>query len=379
MSTAVKVVTFPNKLAEKKCRELMAAIQHEFETMDWVKTYDRKMVSGLGWCYSMAFGLVVQPSQGVKISRFNDKFPYLYSLLQQLCPCLNFPCTTFTINKNLLCQKHKDKNNQGESIIFSLGNFTGGELIVQDSSSNNTAAGDTGEFKQYDVFNRPTMFNGAKSNHLTAPFEGERYSVVLYNLPMDKWKSEEEKKLVLTSITGISTSSSRTDITTSPRSKKTSASSLQSSVVPNTSVKTRSSSSSTSRRADSSPAGFFVPPMNLPILPILPSIPSSRTFDSSKSSGRRKVVTQLTPLNFEMFQLQQLPSYPSVNSPRVTSTTNFNVEGGEGRPFFNPQFLESGQPEQSSSSSAVVNPFLLPRKTRSRNTRQTIIFPQLYR
>lgn len=322
MSTAVKVVTFPNKLAEKKCRELMVAIQHEFDTMDWVKTYDRKTVSGLGSCYSMAFGLVIQPSQGVKISRFNDKFPHLYSLLQQLCSCFDFPCTTFTINKNLLCQPHKDKHNQGESIIFSLGNFTGGEFIVEDGKD------DTDRFKQYDIFNRPTMFNGAKSTHFTAPFEGNRYSVVLYNLPMDKWKSEEEKKLVLSN-------------------KNSSASSV-------------SSKSSLKPRASSASSVFFVAPMDLPILP---STPSSGTFDSPK--GRKKAQSiqpiqsiHLAPLNLGIPH-QFLPSYLSADN-------------------FNPQSLEHlEQPEFGASSFLLPLP-LSPRKTRARNTRQSILFPQLH-
>lgn len=366
MSTAVKVVTFPNKLTEKKCRELMAAIQHEFDTMDWVKTYDRKMVSGLGWCYSMAFGLVIQPSQGVKISRFNDKFPRLYSLLQQLCPCFNFPCTTFTINKNLLCQPHKDKNNQGESIIFSLGNFTGGEFIVQDPRDDVVDAADNAsgvsidsvdgvnEFKQYDIFNRPMMFNGAKSTHLTAPFEGDRYSVVLYNLPMDKWKSDEEKKLVLSgSSDNRDNSESSNLLPTFPRNKETFASSPQS----------RTSTSTSTRRSNISPASvFFVPPMNLPILPSTPSF--TEKFDSPK--GRKRIPRQPQPIqpiqSIQSIQLephQLLPSYLSANS-------------------FNSQFLETEHPFPLSFPFPFPLPLpLSPRKTRASNKRDTILFPHL--
>jgi hypothetical protein len=182
-------VDFPSDEKYQDFQNLVDVITEEFDNMDWVKSYDRKVVSGGIPCYSMAFGLVIQPSQGVKISRFNDQYPELYALLMELCECLNFQCTTFTINKNLLCKPHRDKNNQGDSIIFSLGDFDGGLFLVEDTKGNG--------MNEYDIYRRPLLFNGAKCLHETAPFVGTRYSIVLYKLPMEgKWKSPEEKNVM---------------------------------------------------------------------------------------------------------------------------------------------------------------------------------------
>lgn len=162
-------------------QNLIDEIEEEFENMKWPKCYDRKTVSGGIPCHSLAFGLVIQPSQGIKLSKYNDKFPRIYNLLQMINECLQFPCTTFTINKNFLCKPHRDKNNQGDSIIFSFGDFDGGSLLVEDLND--------GEMYEHDIFRKPFLFNGAKCLHETMPFEGTRYSIVLYNLPMDgKWK-----------------------------------------------------------------------------------------------------------------------------------------------------------------------------------------------
>ena len=106
-------------------------------------------------------------------SRFNIKYKKLHSLLEEYIrrqkPAFSF--TTIQINKNIQCLPHIDKNNVGPSYIIALGDFVGGELVV--------------EGKVMDIKNKLSQFDG-KKGHWTLPFfpdtldELERYSIVFF-------------------------------------------------------------------------------------------------------------------------------------------------------------------------------------------------------
>jgi hypothetical protein len=85
-----------------------------------------------------------------------------------------FKYTSIQYNKNNQCQKHLDKNNIGESMIVGLGDYTGGELIIYDQDGNNPV--------KHDIRYKPLKFNGSIYPHETAPFEGERYTLVFYSI-----------------------------------------------------------------------------------------------------------------------------------------------------------------------------------------------------
>src|SRR5580698_10213050 len=159
----------------EKLVERLDEIEYEFNTMEWKKTNSRKNVSHEP-CYSMSFGLLFRPFHGLREAKANVEYPKVYSLLLDLAQILKFPCTTFTINKNLACLKHIDKNNEGESVILSLGRFQGGRLGLEIH----------GEDKFFDIYRRPFMFNGSELVHFTEEFEGLRYSIILYNLKYKK-------------------------------------------------------------------------------------------------------------------------------------------------------------------------------------------------
>jgi hypothetical protein len=141
-----------------------------FDRMYWKTSYTRTNVTGEKGkgCLSMHFGKVFRPFHGITDSSNNEQYMRVYQLLGQVSACLGFPCTTFTINKNLECKPHLDKQNRGDSLIFACGEFTGGEFIVD------------GQCR--DIRLKPLAFNGATSVHGTKPFVGTRYSVVLYNI-----------------------------------------------------------------------------------------------------------------------------------------------------------------------------------------------------
>ena len=100
-------------------------------------------------------------------SRFNKKFPILFDLLKKLIHNHNpnFEYTTIQVNKNVISMPHIDKNNVGPSFGIALGNFTGGELVI--------------EGKPHDIKDKFLKFNGTLG-HWIIPFEGTRYSLIYF-------------------------------------------------------------------------------------------------------------------------------------------------------------------------------------------------------
>lgn len=143
--------------------------------MKWKKNYRRKTVTPVQdkGCYSMSFGLVNKFEHGnhgihaLFPASNNTHHPQVYTQLQQLASTLHLQVTAFCINKNLQCRPHLDKRNVGDSTIVGLGDYQGGELIVE------------GEY--IDIHYKPYCFNGSTKVHATAPFQGTRYSVIFYN------------------------------------------------------------------------------------------------------------------------------------------------------------------------------------------------------
>lgn len=102
-------------------------------------------------------------------SRFTDKFPELqkavFALGKKICP---FPFTSVQVNHNYKTKPHYDENNAGMSVIIGLGDYTGGQIVV--------------DGKPYDIKYRPIAFNGSLHKHQTLAFKGDRYSLVFFNL-----------------------------------------------------------------------------------------------------------------------------------------------------------------------------------------------------
>ena len=80
----------------------------------------------------------------------------------------DFVFSTITINYNLRCIPHKDGGNAGISCLTTLGNYEGGELVIEKT--------------EWDIKHKPLIFNGGSCLHATAPFVGDRWSVVYYKI-----------------------------------------------------------------------------------------------------------------------------------------------------------------------------------------------------
>mgnify|MGYP003628074079 CR=1 FL=1 len=114
----------------------------------------------------------IYPRIGKKVfqlSRLSKLNPVLYEEVKRLgeiyCP---FKFTSIQINKNLQCPPHKDKNNNGVSMLVSFGDYTGGEIVID---------GET-----FDARENPLIFNGSELEHYNKPIlSGIKYSLVFFD------------------------------------------------------------------------------------------------------------------------------------------------------------------------------------------------------
>jgi len=116
------------------------------------------------------FGLVKQRVGGlVGLSRDSIIYPEIFDELTRIgethCP---FPYTSIHINHNLTCSLHKDKGNNGPSMLVSFGEYFGSNIVVAGQVFNTNC--------------RPIIFNGAELEHYnTDDLIGNKYSLVYYN------------------------------------------------------------------------------------------------------------------------------------------------------------------------------------------------------
>jgi hypothetical protein len=116
---------------------------------------------------SMTLGISKARFSGtLGLSYYSKKYPDLYSrLLEYGKGVCSFPFQSIHINHNVICPPHTDSNNQQLSCVVSVGNYSGGELVI------NGIAHDT---------KTPIEFNGAKHVHYNLPHTGDKYSIVFY-------------------------------------------------------------------------------------------------------------------------------------------------------------------------------------------------------
>ena len=118
---------------------------------------------------SVSMGLVRDWKTGGKtISNFTQKYPELWNLLVKYGDDnVPHPYTSVCINHNTISKPHYDSNNKGVSSIIGIGDYTGGELVV--------------EHQAIDIKNKLFTFDGSKQLHWSLPFEGQRYSLIFFN------------------------------------------------------------------------------------------------------------------------------------------------------------------------------------------------------
>lgn len=142
-------------------------VESLLEKTSFKKNYDRKKLCDKG-AQIMHLGNIYRPFHGyyetVETSKNTELFEALKKLANLMDP--SFPFSTITINKNVLCKPHRDRNNQAGTMIIGLGNYYGGELCVGDEVIN--------------IRHKPHQFDGAKHTHWTKDWIGDRYSVMYF-------------------------------------------------------------------------------------------------------------------------------------------------------------------------------------------------------
>jgi len=103
--------------------------------------------------------------KGYSIDTTNNEDLY-FLLLKWAKTFTDLTFTTISINKNVMCKPHKDAKNDGMTMIVGLGDYTGGELWIDNQT--------------IDIHNRPYFFNGYAHLHYNLPHLGTRYSIMFY-------------------------------------------------------------------------------------------------------------------------------------------------------------------------------------------------------
>tara|TARA_R110002012_G_scaffold309246_1_gene516144 strand:- start:3 stop:542 length:540 start_codon:yes stop_codon:yes gene_type:complete len=112
----------------------------------------------------------------IEDSQITEKLPDLFRVAKEVMRKHNpnFRFTSIQVNKNNRTAKHTDGRNIGMSYMIGLGDYTGGELLIYDEEGKNP--------KPYVTKNKWIKFNGSIYPHETAPFKGERYTLVYYDI-----------------------------------------------------------------------------------------------------------------------------------------------------------------------------------------------------
>lgn len=185
---------FDFKFKDKSIKELDRFVEEVLDKLNLKSGSRRKQMYKTGnnktepknsysVCYGYCnIGYLSATKKRVKVEGENNlyetvlltEFPELKGIFQQLCDLYchkKIDVNQVHINKNWLSPPHRDKGNENSSFIIGLGDYTGGNLVIERPE----------EDVEYNIKNNFLEFNGGLYTHYTKPFEGTRYSLVFYN------------------------------------------------------------------------------------------------------------------------------------------------------------------------------------------------------
>jgi len=146
--------------------EDFAAILAEINRKPIPVNHDRR---DAGKGRSQAFGLQRRWSYRPYLSRNCWMRPELWLLLQEFAQKFVGGWDAVQVNDNYKSAPHRDKGNQGESYIVSFGDYTGGNLCLEDGTKTDTN-------------HKGWTFNGSQIKHWTDAWEGRRLTLVFYRI-----------------------------------------------------------------------------------------------------------------------------------------------------------------------------------------------------
>ena len=120
--------------------------------------------------HGAVYGLTKSRYSGeVGLSSMSRKFPEIYKELKRIGDEIGFKYNAIQVNRCLVCPKHFDKANVGDSLLISFGDYEGCNIII--------------DGVEYSAFHRPTVFNGSQLEHENTPLlSGIKYSLVFFNM-----------------------------------------------------------------------------------------------------------------------------------------------------------------------------------------------------
>lgn len=150
---------------------LFEGVLREFQNVT-IGKYSERENSGRG--RTQVVGIISRRNYGVGEARNNDRYGDLLrearALAAKICPDINY--TAIQLNHNYEAAPHRDKNNDGVSMVVAFGDYEGGELDIQD---------DSGEYRAHDLRHRPLRFRaGDRTHRVRAVTSGNRYSIVFF-------------------------------------------------------------------------------------------------------------------------------------------------------------------------------------------------------
>ena len=108
-----------------------------------------------------------------QLSSFTEKYPRVTNLFKEFMEshCPTFKFNSVYVNKNVVCKKHLDSKNVGESLLVGLGDYTGGQSVLYINNKE----------RKFHIKSQSLIFNGSEIEHRSLPFKGTRYSLVFFN------------------------------------------------------------------------------------------------------------------------------------------------------------------------------------------------------
>lgn len=149
-------------------KEAFEAIYQELKRKPLDKNdYRNKSGSGISQC----FGLVNKRSMPPDYSRQSWIRPYLHKLLWEFGnQYVDISWNSVTVNMNYKAEKHRDRNNLGESFLVAFGDYQKGKLLIHEGDLSGA----------HDIQYKPIKADFSKILHSVEEFEGERFSLVYY-------------------------------------------------------------------------------------------------------------------------------------------------------------------------------------------------------
>lgn len=121
-----------------------------------------------GYGRSSGFGFIRKRRFAPAPSKMNKKWPELWALLKEFGATIGLPYDGVQVNVDCVCGQHRDKTNVGDSYLISGGEYTGGELMVENV--------------EYDCRYAPLIFNGFEMTHWNKPIlTGHKWTLVYFS------------------------------------------------------------------------------------------------------------------------------------------------------------------------------------------------------